>query len=93
MFYIKKVLVEAITFDEFVQYGIDNKANMSSGTPWSFYYKGRYCLYYDENSYTISPGSLHTFNFTRNDLLVTENLTDTYVVPVDEFNLNYVLAM
>ena len=36
----KPVIIEAITFAEFVQYGKDNGGNVVNGMPWSFEYKG-----------------------------------------------------
>lgn len=36
----KPVVIEAITFDEFVQFGRDSGATIVKGMPWHFQYKG-----------------------------------------------------
>lgn len=34
----KPVVIEAITFDEFIEYGKANGGNIVNGMPWSFKY-------------------------------------------------------
>jgi hypothetical protein len=36
----KPVVIEAITFEEFIEYGKNNGGNIVNGFPWSFKYNG-----------------------------------------------------
>jgi hypothetical protein len=66
----KPVVIEAITFEEFVQYGKDNGGNIVSGMPWSFYYKGQPVSHENDECYLI-PTKEGTMNFTPADMLIT----------------------
>ncbi len=69
----KPVEVEAITFDELVQYGTTHRANIVNGMPWSFDYGGypiTHVIHEDDNCYLI-PTLKGTVPFRRGDMLVT----------------------
>lgn len=42
------------TFEQFIQYGIDNGANIVNGMPWSFNFHGAAVTHSDDNTYLIS---------------------------------------
>ena len=52
-------LVDAvITFDEFVEYGRQNGANIVNGMPWSFEYKGYRVSHENDEAYIITSPSV-----------------------------------
>lgn len=56
--FIKKpVEVEVITFDELVEYGLQNGANIVSGMPWSFYYQGQPVTHENDECYIVCTHS------------------------------------
>lgn len=68
----KAEFAETINFQDFVQYGRDNGANIVNGMPWSFTYKGYPVSHENDERYLISvPNSPLNLNFTPGDLLVT----------------------
>lgn len=63
-----------ITFDEFVQYGRDNGANIVNGMPWSFTYNGHAVTHENDQCYLITaPGVPDTMFFRPGDMLLTRN--------------------
>ena len=84
----KPVVVEAITFDEFVQYGKDNGANIVDGMPWSFKYKGHPITHNDDECYFI-PTLEGTHNMTPKDMLITGVSGEIYPCKIDIFNKTY----
>ena len=88
-FFIKKpVVVEAITFDELVAYGLKNTTNIVNGMPWNFTYKGHIITHENDNTYCIPTleGMMH---FTRNDMLITGVKGEIYPCKIDIFNETY----
>jgi hypothetical protein len=59
------------TFDEFVQYGRDNGANIVGGMPWSFQFHGHAVTHENDARYLIcaQPGQ-RDLRFTPGDVLV-----------------------
>src|SRR5688572_10568559 len=49
----KPVIVEAITFEELVDYGKASGANIVNGMPWSFEYKGQPITHENDDCYII----------------------------------------
>lgn len=81
--------VEAITFDEFVQYGRDNGGNIVNNMPWSFQYKGYAVTHENDTRYLIlRPTEPHTLNFFTDDVLVTVD-KDIFVMKASLFNALY----
>ena len=87
----KPVVIEAISFDEFVEFGIANGGNVVNGLPWSFEYKG-FPITHDcqtgEERYCIPTleGDLY---MTRNDVLITGVQGEIYPCKKDIFEATY----
>ena len=80
----KSELVEAITFDELVEYGKKNGGNIVSGMPWSFTYMGRAITHENDNCYLVClPRG--TGRFERGEVLVTEANGAMNSYKADEF--------
>jgi hypothetical protein len=60
---------KTITFDEFVQYGRDNGANIVSGMPWSFSFHGHPVTHENDRCYLIGVNDGQV-RFTPDDVLV-----------------------
>jgi len=84
--YIKKpVEIEAITFNEFVEFGLKNTDNIVNGMPWSFEYKG-YSITHENDECYIIPTLEGDYNFTPNDMLITGIKGEIYPCKIDIFN-------
>lgn len=71
MKYVKKPrVVEAITFNELVEYGKDQDGNIVGGMPWSFKYKGQPITHENDTCYLI-PTREGVMQFTPDDMLIT----------------------
>lgn len=81
-------VVEAITFDEFVQYGIEHCENLVNGEPWSFHYKGHPITQEDSARYLI-PTLEGTHNFTPEDMLIIGVQGEIYPCKIDIFKETY----
>jgi hypothetical protein len=91
-FYRKKpVVIEAITFDEFVQYGKENGGNIVNGMPWSFKYKGHPVTHHSDEAYLI-PSLEGTVKFTREDMLITGVDGEIYPCKISIFKKTYTKA-
>lgn len=86
----KPVVIEAITFEEFVQYGRDNGANIVNGMPWSFSYNGHAISHENDQCYLINTleGTLY---FTPLDMLITGVKGEIYPCKLDIFEATYEL--
>ena len=84
----KPVVIEAITFEELVQYGKDNGANIVEGMPWSFEYKGQPITHENDECYLI-PTKEGTMNFTPQDVLITGVQGEIYPCKKDIFEATY----
>lgn len=87
----KPVVIEAITFEEFVQYGKDNGANIVNDMPWSFQYKGHPITHENDECYLI-PTLEGTHNFTPKDVLITGVKGEIYPCKIDIFEATYDLV-
>lgn len=88
-FYIKKpVVVEAITFNELVAYGVGIKAEMVAGMPCRFRYKGHPITLLGPDEYLI-PTLEGEYKFTRNDMLITGVRGEIYPCKIEIFNETY----
>ena len=47
------VQVEAVTFDQLVQFGLDNGANVQNGMPWSFIWQDHAITHENDDLYLI----------------------------------------
>lgn len=84
----KPLVIEAITFDEFIEYGKDNGANMVNGMPWSFNYKGHTVTHENDECYLI-PTLEGIHNFTPKDMLITGVEGEIYPCKIDIFKKTY----
>ena len=82
---LKPVEVEAITFDEFVEYGKNHSTNLVNGIPWSFDYKGC-AVSHENNSCYIVCTPEWSYHFTPNDILVTDSNGDVEMYKCHLFN-------
>jgi hypothetical protein len=87
----KPVVIEAITFDEFVEYGKNNSSNIVNGMPWSFDYKGHPITHENDQCYLI-PTLEGTHFFTPNDMLITGVVGEIYPCKKDIFGKTYELV-
>lgn len=84
----KPVVIEAITFDELVQYGKENSGDIMNDIPWSFVYKGQAITHENDNCYLI-PTLEGTMNFNRGDMLITGVNGEIYPCAIDIFKKTY----
>ena len=89
MKYIKKpVVVEAITFEELVEYGKAHNANIINGMPWSFEYNGHPITHENDECYLI-PTLEGTMKFNKGDMLITGVKGEIYPCKPDIFEQTY----
>lgn len=84
----KPVVIEAITFDELVEYGKANGANMVNGMPWSFNYKGQSITHENDLCYLI-PTLEGTMRFNKGEMLITGVSGEVYPCKLDIFEATY----
>jgi acyl carrier protein len=84
----KPVVIEAITFDEFIEYGKNNGANIVNGMPWSFKYNGHPVTHENNECYLI-PTLEGTHHFTPQDMLITGVKGEIYPCKIDIFVATY----
>lgn len=86
----RPVIIEAITFDEFVEYG-RSQAKVLYGDkamPWAFQYKGHGITQENDECYLI-PTLEGTHNFTPQDMLITGVKGEIYPCKLDIFEATY----
>lgn len=87
----KPVEIEAITFEEFVQYGHENGGNIVNGMPWSFKYNGYPVTHENDECYLIiTLGG--TMRFTPDDMLITGVNGEISLCKIDIFEKEYDLV-
>jgi len=85
----KPVVIEAITFDEFVEYGKANCGHhIHNGIPWSFQYAGKPITHENDDCYLI-PTLEGTMRFNRGDMLITGVAGEIYPCKADIFAATY----
>lgn len=84
----KPVVIEAITFEEFVEYGKNNGGNIVNGMPWSFNYNGHPITHENDERYLIPTIEGH-LNFTPQDMLITGVNGEIYPCKKDIFEKTY----
>jgi hypothetical protein len=86
--YIRKpTVIEAITFEEFVEYGKKNATSIVNGTPWSFRYKDLPVTHHKDDCYLLTLShSVH--EVTPDDVIVTD-INGTGVMKKDFFDTLY----
>ena len=84
----KPVVIEAITFDELVEHGRNNGANIVNGMPWAFQYAGQPITHENDDCYLILTLE-GTMRMTRNDMLITGVKGEIYPCKLDIFKATY----
>lgn len=84
----KPVVIEAITFDELVEFGVANGANIVRGMPWSFTYAGHPITHENDSCYLI-PTLEGTMKMGRDDMLITGVKGEIYPCKADIFAATY----
>ena len=84
----KPVVIEAITWDELVKYGLENSDNIVEGMAWSFEYKGHQITHENDECYII-PTLEGNHNMTPKDVLITGVRGEIYPCKVDIFKETY----
>jgi len=84
----KPIIIEAITFDELIEYGRAHGANIVNGMPWSFAYQGHPITHENDNDYLI-PTLEGTMHFNRGDVLITGVKGEIYPCKKDIFEATY----
>jgi hypothetical protein len=81
----KSRIIEAITFDEFIEYGKTHGANIENGMPWSFKYNGYSVTHENDECYLITrPG--RTYRFTPDNILLSGEKGEIYPCTIGYFN-------
>lgn len=84
----KPVEIEAITFDELVQYGLSHGANIINGMPWAFEYAGHPVTHENDNCYLI-PTLEGVMRFNRGSWLIIGVAGEIYPCDPDIFEKTY----
>lgn len=84
---IKPTVIEAITFEEFVEFGLKNAMCIVFGTPWAFKYKDVPVTHHNDECYLI-PSKEGFYQVTPDDMVVTDN-KGTYPMKKDIFHTLY----
>lgn len=84
----KPVVIEAITFDELVEYGKAYGANIVNGMPWSFQYQGQPITHENADCYLI-PTLEGVMKFNRGDMLIIGVNGEIYPCKLDIFAKTY----
>lgn len=61
--------VEAVSFKEFIEHGINNSSNIVDGVPWSFSFRGYPVTHENDSSFIISFQN-RSENFKSTDILI-----------------------
>ena len=84
----KPVIIDAITFEEFIELGKKSGANIVNGMPCTFEYKGHPVTYRHSKCYLI-PTLEGSHDFTPEDMLITGVKHDIYPCKKDIFKQTY----
>lgn len=81
-------IVEAVTFNEFVEYGRAHGGNIVNGMPWHFKYEGHPVTHETDELYLI-PYSFGVYKFTPEDMLFIDEYGPIRVMKIDVFKEQY----
>lgn len=81
-FKMKPMIVEALTFEELMEYGLTQTDNVYNNMPWSFTYMGVPITHETDDCYIIGGCD----RFTKNHILVIEK-NEFSIVEKDTFEL------
>ena len=85
----KPIIIEAITFNELVGYGLVNGAStVVNGMPWSFSYQGHPITHENDDCYLV-PTLEGIMKFERGDMLITGVQGEIYPCKRSIFDATY----
>ena len=84
----KPIVIEAITFDELVNYGRMSDAPLYNGMAWSFTYGGHPITHENDDCYLI-PTPEGIMKMMRGDMLITGVNGEIYPCKPDIFEKTY----
>ena len=84
----KPVVIEAMTFDEMVAFGVKQGANLVMGKPWSFSINGHSISHENDERYLITTLE-GTHNMTPADMLIIGIQGEIYPCKLDIFEATY----
>lgn len=84
----KPVIIEAITFEELIEYGKAHSNNIVNGMPWSFEYEGHLVTHENDKCYLV-PTLEGIHYFTPDDILITGVCGEVYPCKKDIFERTY----
>lgn len=84
----KPVVIEAITFEEFIEYGKTHAERLIDGMPWHFEYNGYPVTHANDECYII-PTLEGEYSFTPKDMLITGIKGEIYPCKKDIFYATY----
>ena len=81
----KPKYIEALTFDELVEYGKAHAESENNGVPWSFKYNGCSITHENDDCYLIGKQCIDLI-MTRENMLVLNGPFDLQVMDLEMFN-------
>ena len=84
----KPVVIEAMTFDELIVYGLNNTDNIVNAMPWSFEINGRAITHENDACYIIETLE-GNHNMTPDDMLIVGVKGEIYPCKIDIFHMTY----
>ena len=81
-------MIEAITFEELIEYGRQHTDNIVNGMPWSFEFCGHLVTHENDKCYVI-PTLEGDYNFTPDDMLIIGVAGEMYPCKKDIFKKTY----
>jgi hypothetical protein len=84
----RPVVVDFITFDDFVEYGKAHCFNLVNGMPWSFEYNGHSVTHENDNCYLV-PTKEGIMQFNRQSVLITGVAGEIYPCELTIFARTY----
>lgn len=86
----KPVVIEAITFDELVTYGIATGVPLVNGMPWSFdYLEYKHVITHENDDCYLIPTLEGAMKFNRGEMLITGVQGEIYPCKMDIFEATY----
>lgn len=87
----KPVVIEAVTFNDLVEYGKAVESNIVGDMPWSFSYGEHYITHENDECYLIDTLE-GTMKMTPEDMLITGVSGEIYPCKLDIFEKTYELV-
>jgi len=84
----KPKVIEAITFNEFLEIGRKTPGNETREFPWYFQFNGYPVTHENDKCYLI-PTNYDVLKFTSEDVLVIEENGEIYPCKIDVFKEHY----